>query len=158
MSEIKEKYPITPMHKHFKEVVWYQLAREPPTGGRDDNSGVLHRMKWLFKAEDFPCGACSSSNKIKFMVLPTGVYRTCEEEGFTEKTDPVSIGPTLMEAVLLEDLICTNQQAIDVVKMYHQERIYVGDRENPPIFFPRYTVPTHAGKVKCKLSVKAEIE
>jgi hypothetical protein len=149
----KEEYPISPMHRHLKQVVWYQLAREPNPSGRNDNTGTLHRMKWLFKAEDFPCGACNKSETIKFMVLPTGVYRTCEWEGFTEKTDPVDVGEMHLEATLLEDIVCTNEQAIEVVKRYKQEKIFAGEH---PVFFPEYKLPTHAGKILCKLSQRAE--
>jgi hypothetical protein len=153
-EEKKEEYKISPMHRHLTQVVWYQLARDMSPSGRDDNSGTLHRLKWLFKPEDFPCGACDKIDTIKFMVLPTGVYRTCSWEGFTEKTDPVEIeGQRHMEAILLEDIICTNEQAIDVVKRYKQEKIY---DPRTGVFFPPYRIPSHVGKIKCKLSQKAE--
>ena len=127
------------MHKHLKEVVWYQLMREPSATGRQD--GRLHRMKWLFRAQDLPCGACHRIDKVKFMVLPTGVYRSCENEGFTEKIEPIDISEMRQEAILLEDIVCTNQQALDVVKMYKQEKLYL-DPDTGGVFFPEYKLPS----------------
>jgi hypothetical protein len=77
------------MHQHLDQVVWYQLVREPSD---KPNTGKLHRQKWLFRAQDMPCGACHSSKAVKFMVLPTGVYRSCSNEGFTEKVEPIDEG------------------------------------------------------------------
>ena len=126
------------MHKHLKQVVWYQLARE---ASERPNTGKLHRMKWLFRAEDMPCGACRKSNGVSFMVLPTGVYRSCENEGFTEKVDPIDEGEFPHNAILLEDVIPSNKEAMDVLKMYNQIKIYM-DQETGGIFFPEYKLPS----------------
>jgi hypothetical protein len=142
----KEEYPISPMHRHLKQVVWYQLAREP-TGNVMGNqeTGPVHRMKWLFQSKDFPCGACHRSDHVKFMVLPTGVYRSCENEGFTEKVEPIDEGEMHSEAILLEDLVLkTNQEAIDVIRRYKQEKIYLN--EDSHIFLPQYKMPKFAGR------------
>lgn len=137
MPETKEEYPASPMHRHLKEVVWYQLAREPSPTGRED--GKLHRLKWLFETKDFPCGACHRADNVKFMVLPTGVYRSCESEGFTEKIEPIDEGEFGSEATLLEDTICTNEEALAVIKMYHQERIFLDP--DTRVFLPEYRLP-----------------
>src|SRR5208337_3542258 len=121
-----EEYPISPMHRHLKQVVWMQLMRETSPYSLSD--GKVHRMKWLFKPEDFPCGACGRFDLVDFMVLPTGVYRSCKVEGMTEKVDPIDEGEKHYEAVLLEDTILTdNQDAIDVIKRYKQERIFLDE-------------------------------
>ena len=143
-----KEYKISPMHKHFKEVVWYQLAREQTGEGRRD-SGKLHRLKWLFRQEDYPCGACRKTETVKFMVLPTGVYCSCEYEGMTERIDPIDEGELHREAVLLEDVILPdtrdgNREAVEVVKRYHQERMYLD--EDSKIDFPAYKLPRTAGK------------
>lgn len=140
----KDEYPISPMHRHLKEVVWYQLTRQK-ISMENQEVGPVHRLKWLFLQKDFPCGACKKSDKVKFMVLPTGVYRSCEEEGMTEKIDPIDVGEMQCEAILLEDHLCTtNKEAVDVIKRYHQERIYL-DAESH-IFLPEYKLPRF-GKV-----------
>lgn len=146
----KDEYTISPMHRHLKQVVWYQLARER-TGseGGNQETGPVHRMKWLFQQKDFPCGACHRSDKVKFMVLPTGVYRSCENEGFTEKIEPVDEGEMHSEAILLEDFICkTNAEAVEVIKRYHQEKIYLD--EDTHVFLPQYKVPRYAGRKPSK--------
>lgn len=131
------------MHRHLKEVVWYQLAREQTPTGHED--GKLHRMKWLFLQKDFPCGACHRTDMVEFMVLPTGVYRSCRNEGFTEKIDPIDEGEMRSEAILLEDVILDkNEDAISVVKRYKQERIYLN--EDTRVFFPPYKLPLHGGR------------
>jgi hypothetical protein len=142
----KEEYPISPMHRHLKQVVWYQLARERPmTEGGSQESGPVHRMKWLFQQKDFPCGACHRSDHVKFMVLPTGVYRSCEQEGFTEKIEPIDEGEMHSEAILLEDHLCTtNTEALEVIKRYKQEKIYLDP--DCHVFLPAYKLPRFAGR------------
>lgn len=144
MPETKEKseYPPSPMHRHLKQVVWYQLTREGSATGRED--GKVHRLKWLFDSEDFPCGACHRTDMVKFMVLPTGVYRSCENEGFTEKIEPIDTGELGAEATLLEDVICTNEEAIDVIKRYKQEKIFLDPETR--IFLPEYKLPRPYGR------------
>jgi|GEM_PF-6312861 hypothetical protein len=131
------KYPISPMHQHLDQVVWYQLVREPSD---KPNTGKLHRQKWLFRAQDMPCGACHSSKAVKFMVLPTGVYRSCSNEGFTEKVEPIDEGEFPHFAILLEDKIPTNKEAMDVIHMYKQEKIFM-DQETGGIWFPEHKQP-----------------
>lgn len=145
MTDEKE-YKISPMHRHLKEVVWYQLAREP-TGAAMGNqeTGPVHRMKWLFQAKDFPCGACHRSDNVKFMVLPTGVFRSCSNEGFTEKVEPIDEGEMHSEAILLEDVVLkTNAEAIEVIKRYKQEKIFLN--EDSHIFLPQYKIPKFVGR------------
>lgn len=139
----KEEYPLSPMHKHFRELVVYQLSREPSQSARED--GRVHRMKWLFQQQDFPCGACHTTEKVKFMVLPTGVYRSCDKEGFTEKVEAIDYGEMASEAILLEDYICiTNAEAIAVIKRYRQEKIYLDEESR--IHLPEYKLPRKAGR------------
>jgi hypothetical protein len=143
-NDKKDEYPISPMHRHLKEVVWYQLAREQ-SGEMSRESGKVHRLKWLFQQKDFPCGACRSIEKVKFMVLPTGVYRSCENEGMTEKIDPIDEGELHSEAILLEDVVLTdNADAVAVIKRYHQEKIFLD--EDSHISLPPYKLPKSAGK------------
>ena len=139
MPEKETQYEPSPMHQRLKEVVWYQLAREVTQIGMDN--GTLHRLKWLFRPQEFPCGNvdCRQSDTITFMVLPTGVYRTCSNEGFTEKIQPIDEGEMHLEAILLEDIVCNNQQALDVVKMYHQERMYLDPDSR--VLFSQYRIP-----------------
>ena len=141
MTENNEKYPISPMHKQLTEAVWYELEREGSVSGRED--GTLHRLKWLFRQKDFPCRNCGGTDSVSFMVLPTGVFRSCSIEGWTEKVQPnpeEEIDMTHYEAVLLEDIICNNKQANDVVKRYHQERLYLDPVHT---LFPMYRLPRH---------------
>jgi hypothetical protein len=139
----KDEYPISPMHRHLKEVVWYQLVREQTSEGRE--SGKVHRMKWLFQQKDFPCGACKGIDKTKFMVLPTGVYRSCETEGFTEKIEAIDEGEMHSEAILLEDVVLTdNADAVAVIKRYHQEKIFLDEESH--INLPPYKLPKSVGR------------
>ena len=136
----ENEYKLSPMHKHLKEVVWYELEREASMTGRED--GALHRMKWLFRQEDFPCPNCGGTETITFMVLPTGIYRSCSKEGWTERVTPNAeeeAGTPHVEAILLEDVVCTNEQALEVVKMYSQEKLYL----DPDVhtLFPMYRLP-----------------
>lgn len=142
MSVKQDEYPISPMHKHLDSVVWYQLAREGSPTGRED--GKVHRLKWLFESRDFPCGACHRNDGVKFMVLPTGVYRSCSNEGFTEKIEPIDTGEMGSEATLLEDIICDNTQAIEVIKMYRQEKIFLDPETR--VFLPEYKLPRQYGR------------
>jgi hypothetical protein len=87
-----------------------------------------------------PCGACHSSKAVKFMVLPTGVYRSCSNEGFTEKVEPIDEGEFPHFAILLEDKIPTNKEAMDVIHMYKQEKIFM-DQETGGIWFPEHKQP-----------------
>jgi hypothetical protein len=139
----KDEYPLSPMHKHFKEVVWVQLVREHSQSGGED--GPIHRMKWLFQQQDFPCDACHSSEKVKFMVLPTGVYRSCDNEGFTEKVEAIDYGERGYEAILLENYVCvTNEEAIAVIRRYKQEKIYLDEESR--IRLPEYKLPRKTGR------------
>lgn len=149
MTDKTEEYPISPMHRHLKQVVWYQLARESSGPQGNQETGPVHRMKWLFQAKDFPCGACHRSDHVKFMVLPTGVYRSCEHEGFTEKVEPIDEGEMQSEAILLEDVVLQkNEDAYAVIKRYHQEKMYLDPDAH--IFLPQYKVPRHAGRLPSK--------
>jgi hypothetical protein len=142
MTNEKPLSDASPMHRHLPEVIWYQLMQERADG---IENGKIHRMKWLFKAEDFPCGnpECRRTETIKFMVLPTGVYRSCSYEGFTEKIEPVDEGEMHCEAKLLEDIILTdNDDAVEVIKRYKQERIFLN--EDSHISLPQYKLPKRA--------------
>jgi hypothetical protein len=141
-DEKKDEYPLTPMHKHFKEVVCMQLSREPQPAGQQN--GKIHRMKWLFQPIDFPCGSCNSSDHVKFMILPTGVYRSCEYCNITEKVEAVNY-ENGQEAILLEDLILTdNRQAVEVIKRYGQEKLYLN--EETRVFLPEHHPPRHPNR------------
>ena len=75
------------------------------------------------------------------MVLPTGVFRSCGIEGWTEKIQPnpeEEVDMPHYEAILLEDIVCNNHQANEVVKTYHQERLYFDPVHT---LFPLYRLP-----------------
>ena len=153
-DEVIEKKSLkdaSPMHRHLQEVIWYQLMQERTEAGIEN--GKVHRMKWLFTAKDFPCGnpACNRTETITFMVLPTGVYRSCSFEGFTEKIEPIDEGERHNEAQLLEDIVLgtdDNDMAVAVIKRYKQERIYLD--QDSHISLPPYKLPTRGKKKQGK--------
>lgn len=146
-----KKYEPSQMHKHLDEVVWEQLSREVP----QDNFSIVHYQKWLFRKQDFPCGMqnCRSGDFVKFIVLPTGIYKTCGNCSFTERIDPVNDDG--VEAVLLEDRKITDLENDPIIRevltRYGQLNIYSGER---PIQLPKTMYPR--ARVKRKPPVESE--
>jgi hypothetical protein len=142
MVKQKSEYQLSPMKKHFDKLIVKLLAREPTP---PPNVGRLHILTWLFKKTDFPCGACNRIDDVQFMVLSTGVYRSCKFDGFTEKVEPVNDNG--QEAILLEDKICSSDtEAMEVIKRYHQERIYCDP--DASLNLPEYRPPRKAGRIR----------
>lgn len=141
----KSEIVLSPMHKHFNELIVQTLAREQ-MGGNPTAMGKVHIMTWLFKKSNFPCGACNLSDNVQFMVLPTGVYRSCEYDGFTEKIDPINY-ENGQEATLLEDKICaTDEEAMEVILRYNQQSIYCDPDSS--LNLPEYKLPKRPRRTK----------
>jgi hypothetical protein len=142
MVKRKTEYTLSPMKKHFAQVIWTQLVREPSPDPR--NTGRIHAMTWMFTQEDFPCGGCGRKDTIQFMVLSTGVYRSCKYDGFTERIEPVNY-ENGQEAILLEDkIVSSNDEALGIIKRYHQEKTYLDP--DAPLNLPDYKLPRKAGR------------
>lgn len=136
---------LSPMHKHFNELTVQTLTREQ-MGGNPTVMGRVHAMTWLFKKDSFPCGACHLSDNVQFMVLPTGVYRSCKYDGFTEKIDPINY-ENGQEATLLEDVICaTDEEAMEIVLRYNQQSIYCDPDSS--LNLPEYKLPKRPRRTK----------
>lgn len=146
MSETQKKeYPPSPMHKHFDEVVWEEITVEGPQDNR-----VMRYRKWLFTQENFHCGICHQAGEnIQFMVLPTGVYMSCKDDGITQKVPSITEDE---EAIMLENRIIGNEEAIEVTKRNGTfDAYFVGvGGTDAKINIPETKIPRRQKKVRKK--------
>ena len=107
-----DKHPVSPDETHVKDLVWERIIVK---------NGVPYYQKWFFKQEDFACGRCHVSRNTVFMALPTGVYRSCEQCGYTEGIDPVDFDTHEELAILLEEKTLSVAEAWEVVDKHKQK-------------------------------------
>lgn len=110
MSETKTKIPeISPDNIHLDELVWETIIMR--------NGQPIHQI-WLFTKTYFPCGRCHMPDNIKFMSLPTGVYKTCKYCGFTEDASITNIDTGEERAELLSDKIVPIDEAWAILRKH----------------------------------------
>jgi hypothetical protein len=117
MSEpTKESKPkkdiVSPDSQHFEELVWETIIMR---------GNVPYYQKWLFKKEDFPCGRCHTPQNVKFMSLPTGVYKTCTYCGFTEGVAPQDPDTGDDIAIIIEEKTVSIDEAWEVLKRHKSD-------------------------------------
>jgi len=110
MSENK-KVVISPDNQHLDEIVWETVIVR--------NGQPVHQV-WKFEKAYFPCGRCKLPDNIKFISLPTGVYKTCKYCGFTEDASPVNIDSGEERAEKLVDEVVSIEEAWAILTKHGQ--------------------------------------
>lgn len=102
MSEKPKEYKISPDDTHVDALVWETVVVK---------NGTPFRQVWFFEKVYFPCGRCQLPDQIKFMSLPTGVYKSCKYCGFAEGVSTINSETGEHRAELLEEKQITIEEA-----------------------------------------------
>lgn len=116
-----EQFIVSPPKKHFDNVVaeFIVMKGDIPT-----------YQKWQFLKEDFPCGSCKITDGTRFMVLKTGVYRSCTLCGVTEKVLTIDYDTKEEMARLIDEKRCSVEEAWEILAKTGADRF-------PPAGLPK---------------------
>jgi len=109
MAEKIEQPIISPDNEHLDELIWETIIVR---------NGQPIRQVWKFEKAYFRCGRCKMPDNIKFISLPTGVYRTCKYCGFTEDAHPVNADTGEERAEKLVDEVVSIDKAWEILRKH----------------------------------------
>ena len=119
-EKVEKRVKISSDGVHLDELVWETVVMK---------NGVPYRQVWLFERQYFPCGRCRST-QVKFMSLPTGVYKSCPKCGFAEGVATTNIDTGDRYAELIDEKIVSIAEAWEILRK-HGAHLYA-PQDLPP--------------------------